>query len=186
MDFSFPKIKRWQKRLLITCFIFLAIYIFKGSVYRTCFSYELIRCRNEQTFGDDSKVATRGGKDENDIIDFALKNTASELSFTTGKCETNEKALYQGAKTNCIGYANECAMLCNNEFWSYGLSTSFKAETFVAQIHFFGYNIHHLFSSPFWKDHDVVVITNLQNGEKTILDPTLYDYTGIGIVSERK
>ena len=179
------KLKRWQKRLLAALLVFLTIYIFKGSIYRTCFSYELERPRTIKIISS-HEPPSKADKTISEIISSSLENSSKLLSFTTEHCTTDAHELVKGGKTNCIGYANLCAFFCNDGFSENGFYNSYKAETYVAQIYFFGYNIHHLFSSPFWKDHDVVVVTDLQSGEKIILDPTLYDYAGIGIVRERK
>jgi hypothetical protein len=179
------KIPRWSRRLIYVLLFLLLIFIFKGKIYRACVSYKLIRPRKEIPFA----IRNHPSKDEKDapeIIDQSLDKTAQFLSFTTEHCPTEVADLTNGGKTNCIGYANLCAYYCNNELSENGLSVFYKAEPYVAQLYLFGVNIHSFFSSPFWKDHDIVVITQKTNGEKTLADPALYDYAGIGIIREKK
>ena len=45
------------------------------------------------------------------------------------------------------------------------------------------HNLHDAFNSPFWKDHDIVRITDLRDGSTIYVDPTLYDAIGIGRVT---
>jgi hypothetical protein len=134
-------------------------------------------------FPDKKKKSTF--ENDQEIIDFSLNKTADLLSFTTSKCETKAYSLVKGGKTNCIGYAGLCNFICDSNLRKLP-GEKFISGTYTAQLYIFGYNIHHLFNSPFWKDHDVVVITNTTTGKRTLLDPTLYDYTGVGIVRERK
>jgi hypothetical protein len=47
----------------------------------------------------------------------------------------------------------------------------------VAKLHFFGFDLHRLFDSPFFKDHDVVVIKAKGGEVLRVIDPSLYDYT---------
>ena len=177
------------KRKLLSFFILsaLVIILFKGSIYRSCVSYKIIAERNADNFSvysGEPRVA-HPQKNAEEIIDFALDTTADLLSFTSAKCVTDGFLLLDGGKTNCIGYADLCSLRCRLEFRKNKLQ-QYVSGTYVAQLYIFGYNIHHLFSDPFWKDHDVVVITNTTTGERILLDPTLYDYTGVGIVRERK
>jgi hypothetical protein len=172
---------------LLTFFVgvVMAIIFFKGSIYRTCFSYKLIAPRRAISFAK-HEYPSKEDLNTREIAESVLEQTAAALSFTTDRCETNPKALYEGSETNCIGYAAWCAQSCNSQISMHCDNRFFKAESYRAQIYFFGFNIHRLFSSPFWKDHDVVVISSKNSSEKIIVDPALYDYFGIGFVTENK
>ncbi|HEU4717182.1 MAG TPA: hypothetical protein VFU15_05095 [Bacteroidia bacterium] len=161
----------------------LSAYIFRGSIYRACFSYKLVRLRSEATPPYALSVT---GQDIQGIAEAGLEGSSALLSFTTGPCATGVPKLQYGGKTNCIGYSNLCAGICEMKFRANPSLKDARAETWVAQIFFFGWNVHRLFSDPFWKDHDVVLLTDGAAGDRILLDPTLYDYTGIGFVRERK
>lgn len=56
------------------------------------------------------------------------------------------------------------------------LDDEWGAKHKVGEIYFLGYNIHPLFKSEFFKDHDFVVIENRKTNEIIAVDPALYDY----------
>jgi hypothetical protein len=172
----------------------LLLVLFKGSIYRACVSYKItgrrqvsykITAEKDEYRPFEINAGIAGSENENEIIEPVLDTTAGLLSFTTGKCATDHFLLRHGGKTNCIGYADVCNFIFETEL-SKRKNSGLISGTYIAQLYIFGYNIHHLFNNPFWKDHDVVVITNTTTGKRTLLDPTLYDYTGVGIVRERK
>lgn len=178
-----------RKFLSFFLLLILAIILFKGSIYRACISYKIISPRNRVLATginfSASIVQDKKTLGTSEIIDWSLDTTATLLSFTTGQCSTNGLHLLQeGGKTNCIGYSGLCALLCQANFDSQG--SPLESKPVIAQLYLFGYNIHRLFDNPFWKDHDIVLITDTKTGERILLDPTLYDYSRIGIVRERK
>lgn len=179
------KLPRWAKRLLYTCIILFLLFIFKGTLYRTCVSYQLIGPRMQTDFSLHLHP-TKGEKELSEIIDQTLDSTTRLLSFTTEHCATDYASLSMGGKTNCVGYANVFTLLFNDELTRNGLRTSYKAEPFVAELYLFGFDLHSCFNSPFWKNHDIVVITEKSMGKRILIDPTLDDYLGIGLVKERK
>ncbi len=126
----------------------------------------------------DEKIVT-------EIIDRELDSTSGLLEFTMGGCSTKAEFLRKGGKTNCVGYSDLFAARCNSDFEKKGLGKRCEAVPYIAELHVFGFNIHQLFSNPFWKDHDVVLVMNHTNREFILVDPTLYDYSGIGIVKQR-
>ena len=46
-------------------------------------------------------------------------------------------------------------------------------------LHIGSWNVHSLFDGPFWKDHDIVRITDKATGTMILVDPVLYDVAGI-------
>lgn len=58
-------------------------------------------------------------------------------------------------------------------------------EAVIGKLYVGDQDLHALFTSPFWKDHDVVRIRETASGMELLLDPTLYDAVGIGRVSGR-
>lgn len=65
---------------------------------------------------------------------------------------------------------------------SHELDKRYRVEHLFGQLHIGSFNIHQLFDSPFWKDHDIVRVTDLEEGSMIYIDPTLYDAIGIGRV----
>lgn len=183
-----PLLSFFIKRKFLSAFLLLilAIILFKGSIYRTCITYQVIGTRPVDFVYPSVSPKSDEQLTKEEVIDQALDRTAKMLSFTTGKCLTRGSKLLDGDKTNCIGYADLCRCLLETRFRTREGLDNLHASACKAQIFLFGYNVHQLFDSPFWKDHDIVLITDTKTGERILLDPTLYDYTGIGKVSERK
>lgn len=175
-----------RKKLSVFLLLILLFILFKGSIYRVCVTYQITGTRAVDFVYPSISPKSDEQTTKEEIISKALNRTAEMLSFTTGKCQTKGIMLLDGDKTNCIGYADLCRMLLETRFRTRTGLDDLHASACKAQLYFFGFNIHRLFDSPFWKDHDIVVITDSKTGERILLDPTLYDYTGIGKVRERK
>lgn len=90
-----------------------------------------------------------------------------------------------GGPANCMGYAALCAALLKGQLEAAGLGSRYVVEVVIGKLYVGDQDLHALFTSPFWKDHDVVRITDLTSNEVVVLDPTLYDHVGIGRVSYR-
>lgn len=86
-------------------------------------------------------------------------------------------------ETNCIGYAAFCATASNYLFRKNNLENEWIARPAIAQLYVLGVNIHPFFNSPFFKDHDMVVIENRITGDRLGVDPTVSDYLGIDQIS---
>jgi hypothetical protein len=56
-------------------------------------------------------------------------------------------------------------------------------EAVIGKLYVGDQDLHAFFTTPFWKDHDVVRITDLTSSEVIVLDPALYDHLEIGRVS---
>ncbi len=63
------------------------------------------------------------------------------------------------------------------------LENEWIAHPAIAQLSVLGLNIHPLFNSPFFKDHDMVAIENRITGDRIGVDPTVSDYLGIDQIS---
>ncbi|HTL81449.1 MAG TPA: hypothetical protein VL651_07080 [Bacteroidia bacterium] len=181
----YRRIPKWRRRFLNLFLFCLLLFLFRAPIYRTCFSYSLVGDR-----GDNSHILAREPSVDNklvrQIIDRCLDSTSALLSFTTSSCKMDAASLISGGETNCVGYAALFAAQCNGVFKHYGIYNRCRAEIHITEIHCFGFNIHHAFSSPFWKNHDAVRIINNTDQQTFLIDPTLYDFCGIGYVSERK
>lgn len=116
------------------------------------------------------------------LIDSILKHTADKLAFTSEKCSVDPHEMTISPKTNCVGYANYFVSVFNelsetkNHHW--------QAVACRGEIHFLGINVHQYFKSGFLQDHDYVKITDRKLKTTIIVDPSLFDYTGIDRVNE--
>lgn len=159
--------------------IFLVI-LFRGPLFRAVAHYEVIGDRNSTHRSEElSEVVMVPKGDLNEAIDAALDTTANWLHFTTGHASSNARFLTKGSGANCIGYASLFTALLRQELESNEAKDRYKVEHLIGQLHLGDWNVHQAFNSPFWKDHDIVRITDLTEGVSVNVDPTLFDATGI-------
>ena len=121
------------------------------------------------------------------IAEISQEITSEKLHFVSRSLEANPNTSFNTKKANCIGYSAMCNAIGNHIIRQNNLQETYEFKHLVGKMYVFGYDIHELFSSPFFKNHDYNVIINKQTGEKIYLDPSVYDYTWIDRVrSEQK
>ncbi len=167
---------KWVCAIMVV--IIVVLWLSRGTIYRACFHYEVLRERN--VVGANSLTfEPKRADDINGCINTALEETSCSLRFTTGKAESRpDRALVSG-KANCIGYAALFKARCDACLKDSGMDKEWTVHQEVAEIHWGSFNIHLLFKSSFWKDHDIDLIENKRTGERIFVDPTLYDTIGV-------
>ncbi|MCD1116028.1 hypothetical protein [Chryseobacterium turcicum] len=153
------------------------IVLFRSFLFNFLFSYKIIDER--QVLKLEQKMSGENSIVVEDIIHDELNKTSSLLRFTFDKCDSEPNELLKSKKANCIGYSAFLAASINNKLHSNSLNNEWKARHKVGEIYLLGYNIHPLFKSGFFKNHDFVVIENRKTNEVIAVDPALYDYFGI-------
>jgi hypothetical protein len=185
---------RFFKRVFIIFTIFvLAIYAFKGILYRNLIGYKeikqrkLIAIENKAIKDDlDFWLNTNNAPSVTQIIDFACEYATDQIAYTFGKCPTNPNQIIMGdKKTNCIGYSASLHTVVTYLLDKKGLSSQVKSEHKVGQLYLLDVNMHGLFKDPAFKDHDYNVIYDLENNKKYVIDPTIYTNLGIRQVTEK-
>ena len=170
--------------LLVLIGLLVLLWLVRGAIYRKVVHYEVLRVRTVPVVVlkiDGPGSATTTGIDE--LISSALDSTADRLHFTTDRSSNDPLELPAGSGANCIGYAAVFHSVFQGLAQREGLSERYSHDQVVAQLHIGEHNLHNAFSSPFWKDHDIVRITDKNTGDHVYVDPTLYDAIGIGRVS---
>jgi hypothetical protein len=168
--------------LLVVLVALLVMWFFRAAAYRSLVHYKIVGQRPPVPAL--ALPATEpAGLDH--AIAAALDSTAARLHFSTGKVNSDPALLMQGGPANCIGYAALCAALLKGQLEAAGLGDRFMVEPVIGKLYMGDQDLHALFTSPFWKDHDVVRIRDTASGMELLLDPTLYDAVGIGRVSGR-
>lgn len=118
-------------------------------------------------------VAETMGKDESELIEYALNLTAKSLQFAA-------KNDIEGGSANCVGYARLGAAICNHAFATNGSPS--RAKAVVGDVKFWGISVCEVLTMlmpnerwrNFVKDHDFVEI---ETGNSIIyVDPSLYDF----------
>jgi len=112
-----------------------------------------------------------------------LEETADALCFTTGHVRNDAASVLKTGKANCIGYSAVFKDRCEEQLQRVGLSDEWRVQRMRGLLYCRSFNMHRLFSSPFWKDHDICVVENRRTGERVYVDPSLFDALGIRQVS---
>ncbi len=182
---------KWRRRYIFLLFLVIII-ICKGFIYRFFIKYDTVGTRKSYKITNQKLIETientyGNPKDFNieNILTTSKKVTNTTLSFTYNKCDLDPNRLIQSKATNCIGYANFYASVCNYLIEKHGLSKEWNVNTHIAKLYFLNVNVHDYFESPFFKDHDFVVIEHIITGDKHYIDPSVSDYLGIDSVSIR-
>jgi len=179
------------KRIFFTI-LFLAVVglLFRGWLYRQLVAYKPVAQRPgysatnaqliqyiEQNAGDEKDPGIR------QIIKLALSLTSRQLNYTAKRNDNDPNKLISSKTAHCVGYAAFCSTTCNYLIRKYNLTGTWRARPEAGLLYFLGINVHPYFSSPFFKDHDFVIIDNLKTGERLAVDPTLNDYSGINFIT---
>lgn len=182
------------KRITITLLIsFILLFIFKGCLYRKLVTYKSIGNRESYDATNkelisyiESHTNNTDTLSINEIIQLSLKITSKHLNFTSNTNENNPNNLIESKTAHCVGYASFFATTCNFLFKKFNYSQKWKAETKIGQLYIFNNNVHKYINTPFFKDHDFVIIKNNITNEIIATDPTLHDYLLIDIVTFKK
>lgn len=182
------------KRILLSFLILTTVVIlFRGMFYRHFVTYKSVGLRTNYSAIDrkltdfiDANTGKLTDYDVMQIIKHALSMTSNHLNFTTEKNEVDPNKLINSRKAHCVGYATFFSTISNYLFRKYNLQNTWKAKPQIGQLYFLGTNIHKIFNSTFFKDHDFVTIENIKTGEIIAVDPTLNDYLHIDFVTYKK
>lgn len=165
--------------LLVFLITLVALWFCRSGVYRWAVHYRVIGQRTPIT------TLTRSAALAADLqgcIASALDTTAARLHFSTGRVSADPEALIRGGPANCIGYTALCGSVLKGQLEAAGLGERYTVEAVLSKLYLGDIDLHTYFTSPFWKDHDVVRIVDRSDGRVILLDPTLYDAIGIGQV----
>lgn len=176
-----------KKFLLFVLLLCVVSFLFRGWIYSHLISYKSVGKRVEYSLKSDvlKHKIERQKADPNitNVIEKSLALTSNTLSFSFSKCTNDPNKLVETSQANCIGYANFFALTCNQLLKEKGLDKTWKAKAQIGHLKFLGHDIHQYFSSPFFKDHDFVIIENLETQGRLAVDPTISDYLKIDYVT---
>ncbi len=182
-----------KKSLLIFLLLIIVGVSFRGCIYRHIVTYKPIGQRiiyqaTDKRLIDFIESNCEGKKDLNieDIIKLGLKITSKKLNFTFDKNDIDPNKLIDSKTAHCVGYAAFFSTTTNYLLKKYNLGDTWSAKPQIGLLYIFRINIHNHIDSPFFKDHDFVVIKNIKTGENIAVDPNLYDYFYIDHVKMKK
>jgi hypothetical protein len=166
--------------LLVLLVMAIALWFLRGTIFRAVVHYRVVGDRGAVRPLQNSNLAA---VDLHTAMQAALDTTAARLHFSTSEVSTDPSALIHGGPANCIGYAALCAALLKGQLEEPGLDDRYEVEAVVGKLYVGDQDLHAFFTTPFWKDHDVVRVRGKGTGEVRLLDPTLYDAVAVGSVS---
>ncbi len=178
-----------KKILLYLLSISLLLLILRGPIYRQLVQYQVVGERQLIPLTDPELLAIIDQEAEGDIrgiqeiIHIGLQITNQTLHFTTGKASRNPNQLFRTQKANCIGYSALFHSVVHHLIHTYDFSQRIKPKHLIGKIHILGIDIHPLFDSPFFKDHDFNQLTDLETGKVYHIDPSVSDYLYIRFVT---
>lgn len=182
-----------KNTLLVIFIMILLLLSFRGSFYRNLVTYKSLGFKNKQPAYNHELVQYLNGHFDRDskptieeIIDAGLSATSSQLDFTFAKSDVNPNLLIYSKKAHCVGYANFFTTSINYFIKKYKLESTWEASSQIGQLYFLGINLHNYFKSPFFKDHDFVVIKNKKTGQTFAVDPTVHDYFNIDFITYKQ
>ena len=183
--------KTLKRIVLCIVLAMVTVILFRGWLYRNFVSYDSVTER--RTYVANSELASilrdessnLKTADAKMIIERSLKITSTQLKFTSSRNENDPNRLIHTHTAHCVGYAAFFSTTCNYLLAQQGLDERWVATPQVGQLHFLGINIHPYFDSPFFIDHDFVVVRNKITGETISVDPTVADYLFIDYVTLR-
>jgi hypothetical protein len=168
------------RRLLLVALVgSVLLWFFRTAAYRSLVRYEIVGQRAPVPV---LASYTSQAAELDEAIQVVLDSTAARLRFSTGKVSSDPQVLRRGGPANCIGYAALCAALLKGQLEKAGLSDRYEVAAVVGKLYVGDQDLHAFITTPFWKDHDVVRVRDHGSNEVWLLDPALYDVTGIGLV----
>lgn len=182
------------KRILWAILIIIAVgFLFRGWIYRHVITYKSMGQRANYSATNnklidfiEKSVANNNNSDIKEIIEQSLSITSHQLNFTACKNDNDPNKLICSKTAHCVGYAAFFSTTCNYLIKKQNISDTWTAKPQIGQLYLFGSNIHKYFSSPFFEDHDFVIIENNKTGEVFAVDPTVNDYLCIDYVTYKK
>lgn len=174
------------RNIVIICIVATSLGILlRGVIFRSVITYQAQAARNGSVINDQALVARLDRESiftVKDVIDRGQRITAEYLEFTTGTCMVDPNQLTRTRQAHCVGYAAFCSAVCNHLLEQSGLASEWTASAWAGKLYMGKKDIHQWFDSPFYKDHDFVVLQNPVTGQRLAIDPVLYDYLHIASV----
>jgi hypothetical protein len=183
-----------RKKLFLTLIILISIIIaFRGRIFRNLIDYETSGFRKNHPISNvklkneiDNRLVGLTNPDIEEILKISQSLTSATLHFKFDKTEINPNRLIYSKNSHCVGYSSFLTTTCNYILNKYNLNHKWKAKHCFGYLKIGGMNIHKYFSLPFYKDHDFVVIENLETKEFIAVDPVINDYLRIDFITLSK
>ena len=185
------------KAVIIVVIILVALFLMKGTIYRTVVKYEDGGGRKSYELKDD-KLTSRINQslpndeslDENidieTIIDFSLNMTTDMLVLSAEYVDNEPVKAFENGGANFVGYAAFTAATANYLIKRFGLDKEWEAKPKKGKFYLFGNNMSKNAKDGWFKDHDFVIFRNKNTKEEIYVDPTAFDRFGVRRVDKRQ
>jgi hypothetical protein len=176
--------KKWRLVLLGLGLLFL----FRGFVFRLLVCYtvagerENIELIHSRTILEIDSLQMDIALDLKGVVGIAGEITDKRLLFYTENVSSDPNVVAEKGKANCIGYAALFQAAGEYILKNKNLKSRYEIKHLIGKMQLLGWDLHAVFSSPFFRDHDFNVILDKETGETLYFDPSLHDYLGIGRV----
>ncbi len=180
---------RFKKSIKYFGILIILLILFRGFLYRTSVHYSKVEIRKNRTLTDKNLIEEitkqTDGKILNidEIIKLSNKITSDKLKFTFDKVSSNPNSVSKLEIANCIGYSSLFNAIGNYILKNQKQTDQYEFIHLVGELDFFGFNIHNLFKSSFFKSHDFNEVKYKKTDEKKFIDPSLRDYLRIEYVT---
>ena len=179
-----------KKALKISGFVLLLIIVFRGPFYRATINYQEIGTRPvvQITNNELVKLIEQESKDQiievAQILEIAKDITNNGLKFSSEQASSDPNKIIETKKANCVGYSKLYNSIANYLIDKNGLKDKISAEHKIGKLDFLGIDIHKIFNSSFFKDHDFNEIVENKTGKTYLTDPSVSDYLWIHRISK--
>lgn len=171
--------------------LLIVTILFRSFLFRSSVNYSKISVRDNVILTDKNLINEIDKKTEKkmltieEIIKLSSDITNEKLKFTFKKTSSNPNISSKLKKANCIGYSSLFNSIGNYIIRKQKMINKYEFIHLVGKLDVFGFNIHNLFNTPFFKDHDFNEIAFKKTGENKFIDPSLRDYLRIEYVTSK-
>lgn len=183
---------RFAKIFIILLLIVGAIFVFRGTIYRTTVTYKedgsrknyKVKDKNLAIFIEDNIKSNQAGDIES-IIDLSQEITDAALSYSEDAKENDPNKTVLLRRANAVGYAAFAASVGNYLIDKYKLSEVWEAKPVKGKLYLFGKDMHSQFKKKSFKEYDFVIFRNKITKKEITIDPSLYARQGIERITKQ-
>lgn len=181
---------RFIKRIVLALIVLtIVVFVFRQALYSCLITYKSVGQRATYSVTDNALINyieantdNENNLDVKDVIKVALAKTSALLCFSTENNNNDPNRLFELKQAHCVGYASFFTTTCNYLLAKNNLNNNWAAKPQIGKLLLFEVDIHQYFNSPFFKDHDFVIVENKETGEVFAVDPVVNDYLFIEFI----
>ena len=147
--------------------------------YRPIAARELIPIQDEAFLASIAEAAQDKPLDLPRLRDLAFSLTTRQLAFTFAPASAHPDTVLATGRANCVGYAALFNATAHELIRQRGMESKLEVIHLVGKLYLFGVDLHQLFRTPFFADHDYILLRDTRTGETTATDPSIGDYLWI-------